>query len=211
MFKKILEKALAKKSFTRIVTDEIVGTEETRMQVEAFSKISNIEIFKGSIDNAYVSDFTGYLDHCPECNAPTKKMYSGFVYATQTLQRIMSAPAGHFCTSCPTVIIDDDTMRVGVKEGIRYGGTCAIETGYKELNMFKTLNGEKSVYILDPNQNLEGIVNSVNLIKHDDQVFIDPFSGDLFKPLRDVSNKQKQKNRSKNKAAKKSRSQNRKK
>jgi hypothetical protein len=196
--------------------DEKVTGKEVRHELERYAKMSDFDIFDGTIEHAYESDFTGYTDHCPRCNAPTKQMYSGFVYATQTKPRVMTAPAGHFCTQCPTVIIDDRILRNGVSGTVKYGGTCALETGYHDHPLiFATFNGEKPVYILDDGESFGGIVGSLNLIKSSDDFYYDklgmPILSVAEKQKNQNAQKKKEKNRSKNRAAKKSRSSGRKK
>lgn len=193
-----------------------VTNAEVRAEMEVFSEVSDLGIFKGNIDHAYESDFTGYTDHCPKCDAPTKQMYSGFVYATQTKARVMSAPAGHFCTKCPTVIIDDEMIREAIPPGFKYGGTCALEGNQNEPNLFSTFNGKKSTYVLDENQQgMEGIIGSLNFIEHEGSMFMNAdgtfLPTTLDKQKKAQAEKQKSKNRSKNRAAKKSRSGNKKK
>lgn len=191
-------------------------SDEIRQTIETFAAhTGKLGIFKGNIDNAYESDFLGYTDKCPLCNHETEQMYSGFVYATQTRARVASGPCGHFCTNCPTVIIDDDLVRQAVSRGYKYGGTVAIETGYSKTILFKNFNGKKPTYVLGEDQGLEGIIGSSNFIEHEEAIFLDKYGmpqktlADLHK--KESTQKKKDKNRSKNKQAKKSRSNNRKK
>jgi hypothetical protein len=201
----------------RISMDKEAKSQDVREMVESFAAQSEIkDIFKGNIENAYESDFLGYKDKCPVCSRETKQMYSGFVYATQTKARVASGPCGHFCTKCPTVIIDDDMMRQAVSSGFKYGGTVAIETGYaKETILFKKFNGVKPVYVLGEDGGMEGITDSTNFIKHEGSTFLDNY-GMPLKTLADYHKKEsmqkkKDKARSKNRQAKKARSSNRKK
>lgn len=205
-----------KDQIVTLVQNREISNAEVRAQMEAFSEVSNFGMFKGKIEHAYESDFTGYTDHCPKCDAPTEQLYTGIVYATQIRARVMSAPAGHFCTKCPTVIINDDIIRKGIPAGFKYGGTCALEGNQSEPNLFSTLNGKKPVYILDEDQQgFEGIVGSLNLIQHEGSTYMNP-NGSFLPSAANIqkkvqAEKQKSKNRSKNKAAKKSKSGNRKK
>lgn len=190
--------------------------------LEAFTKQNNIPIFKGTVENAYESDFLGYKDKCPLCNAATVQHYSNFVWSNQIAGRIMAAPAGHFCPNCPTVIIDDDIIKTGInKARFQYWGTCAIETGFEtnkeKITLFKTFNGGKPTYILDENGSLEGIVNSVHAPKN--QKYMSPYSHlgqdsneSFLNPIKSIqAKKKKESNKKKNKQAKQSRKANRKK
>lgn len=198
--------------------------------LEAFSATGLIPIYKGlpQIEHAYESDFLGYTDKCPRCNTPTKQMYSNFVWANQVASRLMSAPAGHFCPNCPTVILDDSIMRSGVnKAKYEYWGVCGIDSGYSvkkdDINLFQTLNGAKPTYILDEKGGLGGILNSVHApsegtyYDQSGRVFGDSYidasslgSPNAVAKSRQATNK-KAKNKSKNKQAKQSRKANRKK
>ena len=202
-------------SYTFVQNREMKNS-EVQAHLKMFGEASNFEVFKGNIDNAYEADFTGYTDHCPKCDAPTKQMYSGFVYATQIRARVITAPAGHFCTKCPTVIINDEILRQAVPSEFKYGGTCALEGNQNEPNLFSTFNGKKSTYVLDEDQQgMEGIVGSLNFIEHEGAIFMNPngtfLPTALDKQKKAQAEKQKSKNRSKNRAAKKSRSGNKKK
>jgi hypothetical protein len=179
--------------------------------LESFAEVNNFPIFKDTIDNAYESDFLEYKDKCPLCNTPTVQQYSSFIWANQVASRILAAPAGHFCPNCPTVIIDDDIMKSGVnKARFEYWGTCAIDTGYHDTNLFKTFNGIKPTYILDENGGLDGILNSVHTPSG--QRYSSPNQPVISfgqSPLQ-AKNK-KVKNKNKNKQARQSRKANRKK
>ena len=134
---------------------------------------------------------------------------SNFAYATQDKPRLITAPAGHFCTECPTVIIDDDLMQEGIDSSrFWYGGVFSIETGYSdEPHFFETFNGEKPVMVLDEDmQNVGGIAQSVHQ-KNSDFYFSEVRSMKKHKQQQ----KKKANNRKKNKAAKNARKKNRRK
>jgi len=121
----------------------------------------------------------------------------------------MAAPAGHFCTECSTVIIDDDIMRAGLDASkFWYGGVFSIETGYSdEPHFFETFNGEKPLMILDEDmQNVGGLAQSV----HQKDT---PFAFSEVRSMKKHRQQQKKKtnNRKKNKAAKNARKKNRRK
>ena len=185
--------------------------------LEEFAKHSNFPIFKGTIENAYESDFLGYKDKCPLCQTPTVQHFSNFIWANQEASRIATAPAGHFCPNCPTVIIDDDVIKRAINPRFHYWGTCAIDTGFntqtEAVNLFKTFNGEKPTYILDENEGLSGILGSVH--EPNEQTYLVPNSREKeikpnFQKSLQEKNK-KAKNKTKNKQAKQSRKANRKK
>lgn len=148
-----------------LVREGEATAEGNRGLMKVFSEQNNIPIFKGQVKHAYESDFLEYKDKCPKCNAPTEQMMSNFAYATQEHSRLLAAPGGHFCTECPTVIIDDDIMRQSIdRSRFEYMGVFNVETGYEEeTSVFQTLNGEKPLYILDEFQEgVLGIMQSVH-------------------------------------------------
>lgn len=205
LFKKLKNKV------HRVNLDGETTGKENLAVLQEFSKANKMPIFKGEAKHGYESDFLGYTDKCPNCQSPTEQMMSNFAYATQEKSRIMAAPAGHFCTKCPTVIIDDEMMRQGIDASrFWYGGVFCIETGYSdEPHLFETFNGEKPIMILDEDmQNVGGIVQSV----HQNN---ESFDFSEVHSMNRIKSKQQQKkkanNRKKNKAAKNARKKNRRK
>ncbi|KAF0248023.1 MAG: hypothetical protein FD167_2576 [bacterium] len=74
----------------------------------------------------------------------------------------MLAPAGYFCTNCPTVIIDQAMISQQVSKKIQFNGVLAIDYNEdKEPDFFKTWNGKSAVYLLDESTNPVGLVTSV--------------------------------------------------
>ncbi len=200
-----------KDGIAKIVTSGETTGKDNKEMLEYFSEQNDIPIFKGEIKHGYESDFLGYKGSCPNCDAPTQQMMSNFAYATQEASRIASAPAGHFCPSCPTVIIDDDIMRSMMDPQFIYGGVFTIETGYKDSGkeMFETFNGEKPIIILDEYQeNIFGLVQSVHQSTSDLYRLIE-ISEATRKQQARVQQKKKNINKKKNKAAKKARKKNR--
>lgn len=199
------------KEILKIVTSGETTGKDNKEMLEFFSEKNDIPIFKGEIKHGYESDFLGYKDSCPNCDTPTQQMMSNFAYGTQVASRIASAPAGHFCTNCPTVIIDDDVMRSMIDEEFIYGGVFTIETGYKDAGkeMFETFNGEKPIIILDEyKETIFGLAQSVH-----------QSGSGLYRPIK-ISEaalkqkaisqqKKKNNNKKKNKAARKARKSNR--
>jgi len=165
------------------INKEISG-EDVKEYIESMAEANNIPVFKGEVKHCYESDFTKQTDQCPRCGTVTERMMSNFAYATQDASRIATTPAGHFCTECPTVIINDDMMRESINPNFKYGGVFSVETGYtKEPRLFDTYNGEKPTYILNETQtNINGVLQSVNLIQDEDFIYIDPKTGSSRKP-----------------------------
>ncbi|MCY7329665.1 MAG: hypothetical protein LH618_14025 [Saprospiraceae bacterium] len=198
---------------------EVTGEENVEF-LEAIGKNAGIPVYKGQVKHLYESDFTGYKDKCPRCQAALTLMYSNFAYATQEKSRILAAPAGLFCQSCPTVIIDDDMMRLQIDHArFQYRGVFSVESGYDDLNLLETFNGVTPTFVLDESrQNVEGIFQSVHQPK--DGIFYDPKTGKFLgagdnKSMQtartNALRKQKSKSKSKSKMAKQSKKANRKK
>lgn len=199
-----------KENTIKIVKEKEVSGKDNRDLLELFSKESGIPVFKGNIKHAYESDFLGFKDKCPRCDEDTETMMSNFAYGTQDKSRIIAAPAGHFCTNCPTVIIDDDVIKNSINKKIDYCGVYEIETGYEtEKKLFETFNGEKPVFILDPTKTqVYGIQQSVHQSPDDYLQFI-RVSKETQLQLNRKQLKRKKNNKQKNKAAKKARKKNR--
>jgi hypothetical protein len=69
----------------------------------------------------------------------------------------MMAPAGYFCTVCPTVIIDEEMLRAGMTGGFQFQGVLGIDyEGKRPPDVFRTWNGKPAVYVFDDDQMLQG-------------------------------------------------------
>ena len=111
---------------------------------------SGFPLFKGSVTHGYSKSFTGGTDTCPRCQAPTRQESANFIYATDTAPRAMLAPAGFFCTACPTAIVDEPMVAACMKAGYRFRRVVGIDYfGEKNPDYFGTWNGEKPLYVLD--------------------------------------------------------------
>lgn len=131
------------------------------------SKAAGIPVFEGEVDHGYAADQIEDPAFCPRCHAETKEMYANFIYATQLAPRVMLAPAGHFCTKCPTVVIDEDLIRMGITDRrFTYVTTLGIDFGDRRPpNPFKTWNGEKLIYILDEENGFAGVATEGRLTR----------------------------------------------
>lgn len=119
---------------------------------------SNITLYEGKVEHGYALSFVSTQERCPRCNAGTRQYYANFIYATQVAPRVMFAPAGYFCTSCPTVIIDEDMIRSGKTGHFEFQGVLGIDyNGRQEPYFFRTWNGKTAIYLLDEDQIPQGI------------------------------------------------------
>ncbi len=121
-------------------------------------KHSSFPLFEGEIEHAYSKVSAGNTAICPRRHGPTHQQCANFVYATDVAARVMLAPVGFFCTRCPTVIVDDELIAKGMKAGLKFRGVLGIDYGgKKDPSLFRTWNGEKTVYLLDEKEQLLGL------------------------------------------------------
>ena len=116
-------------------------------------------LFEDRIRHGYSKVFAGQTDTCPRCNSTTRQYTANFIYATDTACRVMLAPAGYFCKACPTVIVDEQMIAVGMKAGYRFRRVVGVDYfGKQDSAYFGTWNGEKTTYILDENEQIMDMV-----------------------------------------------------
>lgn len=126
------------------------GPEARPLLLQELARGSEFPMFDGSVDHAYAMRSVRSSSECPRCRATTHRQMAHFIYTTETVTRVMLAPAGYFCTACPTVIIDEDVIANGVTEGYRFRAVVGIDhAGKKQPDVFRTWNGQELVYVLD--------------------------------------------------------------
>ena len=132
--------------------------------IQFIKEESDISFFEGHIENAYSLDFVKVSDKCPLCNSETIQYYSHFIYATQIAPRVLLAPAGYFCAKCPTVIINENMIKDGIKSDFLYKGVLGIDPeNNKKPDFFKTWNGKTPIYIFDENETAMGLSTDLEL------------------------------------------------
>lgn len=121
---------------------------------------NGLPLFTGKINHAYDLGEIDDAKICPRCSAPTRQQYANWVYATNSTPRALVAPAGYFCTKCPTVVIDQKMLRQGVTRGYRYVQVLGLtnESG-KGFHGFTTWNGAKPIYLFDEAGNPNGFAD----------------------------------------------------
>ncbi|MGH9847529.1 MAG: hypothetical protein ACREEM_53235 [Blastocatellia bacterium] len=110
--------------------------------------LTGMEYFKGSIKHGYSLEHAGGSDRCPRCDAPTRRQYADFIYLTQIAPRVLVAPAGYFCTKCPTAVIDEKMIRDGRTPGFEFKGILGIQHDEDHADLLKTWNGKPPVFLL---------------------------------------------------------------
>lgn len=134
------------------------STEDRHTFQNEAAKISNINSYSDHIENGYALSCVATSAQCPLCKAETRQQYANFIYATQIATRVMFAPAGYFCTNCPTVIIDEKMIQSGMIGNFVFQGVLGIDYNEeKKPDMFKTWNGQTAVYLIDENEMSVGI------------------------------------------------------
>ncbi|MPY86953.1 MAG: hypothetical protein GEU99_03435 [Luteitalea sp.] len=126
------------------------GPEAQPLIMEEMVQQSGLPIFKGTVEHGYAMRAVDSHLRCPRCEAETRQQIAHFIYATDIAPRVMLAPAGYFCTACPTVIVDENLIAVGLKEGYNFRAVVGVDyAGEREPDLFRTWNGHEPMYILD--------------------------------------------------------------
>ena len=146
------------KNMLNVGIDGLSEDEKEEFFAEAVKK-SDITAYEGHIEHAYSRRHAYQTEKCPRCGADTRQQYGNFIYATQIAARVMFAPAGYFCTECPTVIIDEDIIRNGITDRkFRFQGVLGIDYGKeRKPDLFNTWNGQEGVYVFNEDQQPMGI------------------------------------------------------
>jgi hypothetical protein len=145
-------------------------TESRNGLKEEVARINKLSLFKGIVEHGFSRRTVDSTDSCPRCGASTQRCNANFVYATDISPRVMLAPAGFFCSSCPTVIIDEDLISTGIKQGFSFRRVVGIDHGKERLDLFTTWNGKKTIYVLDENQQLMDMTTENECCKQSAQV-----------------------------------------
>jgi hypothetical protein len=141
---KFLNKLLGRVVSTNL--DE-VPAEDREKALQLITEKTDIPTFTGTVEHGYSLAKVANPAKCPRCAAPTEWRYTDFIYATQSKPRVMRAPAGRFCTRCPTVVVDENLLQRGASQGFVYRGVLGVETDHPQ--MFTTWNGKEAIIIID--------------------------------------------------------------
>jgi hypothetical protein len=144
-----------------LVTVDLDTLDEDARDVvaEEIAEMSDFPLFQGTVEHAYTKRFVDSTAECPRCGAPTSQQLAGLIYATDSSSRSMMAPAGFFCSACPTVIIDEENVAAGVKPGYKFRRVVGVDHGQeKDPDYFATWNSKKPTYILDENGQIMDLV-----------------------------------------------------
>ena len=126
------------------------GSKARPLLLEKLAQGSGLPVFEGTVHHGYAMRSVGSHLRCPRCNTATRQQMAHFIYATDIAPRVMFAPAGYFCTDCPTVIVDESLIATGMKKGYRFRAVVGVDyAGEKQPDYFRTWNGRELIYILD--------------------------------------------------------------
>lgn len=155
---------------TALVTVDLdeFGPEARPLLLEEMAQGCGLPVFEGTVDHGYSMRSVGSHARCPRCNAATRRQMAHFIYATDIAPRVMFAPAGHFCTACPTVIVDENLIASGAKEGYSFRAVVGVDyVGKKPPDCFRTWNGHPLTYILDEDEQVMDVAT-------DDRLHVEP-------------------------------------
>lgn len=161
------KKLLGSSASSRIVKTNLDGLskEEQKKALQEITRGSEIPTHNSDVEHGYSLAKVANPAKCPRCGAPTELRYADFVYATQKSPRIMMAPAGYFCTRCPTVVVDEELLRRGVSRDFVYRGVIGIEyEDKKKGGPFKTWNGKETIVFFDEVENTMELLTKDKLV-----------------------------------------------
>ena len=131
--------------------DEMNAVESAQLP-RLLAEYAELPIFAGTIKHVYDLAFVGDAALCPRCHASTQQQYANWVYATDRTPRAMAAPAGYFCTKCPTAVVDQKMLAEGVAHGFTYVQVIGLTNDdNQDFQGFPTWNGQKPIYLFDEN------------------------------------------------------------
>ena len=186
-------------NIVRLSTDAL--SVEARAAIHAeLAEESGQTFFIGKIEHGYSLQSARHPDQCPRCQSPTKTHMASLIYATNRGPRVLTTRGVHFCTACPTVIVDEDMVERSIAEEFEYRGLLGLDfDGKAEPCFFQYWNEQEMIILVDQETGL------MELVPKSELKLSKPAIGKG--PTREVSKKKS----SRSAMAKKSRKQNRKK
>jgi len=100
---------------------------------------NELPLFMGEVEHAYTKAAVGEIGVCPRCKSATEKNAPTSSMPQNVASRVMLAPAGYFCSRCPTVIVDESILATSMRPGLQFRGSWASISG-----------GEKKIVCLAP-------------------------------------------------------------
>jgi hypothetical protein len=141
-----------------VFSTDTLAQSDRQSLLEQMTDHSGIPEWAGHVEDGFSLGAAARNYLCPKCDSPTRQHYANFIYATQIAPRLMFAPAGFFCTECPTVVVDEEMIQSSMEPQFKFQGVLGIDYHRKkEPDFFKSWNGKRAVYILDENQRPVGL------------------------------------------------------
>ncbi|MFZ4659663.1 MAG: hypothetical protein ACOYNY_21835 [Caldilineaceae bacterium] len=158
------------RSVFTINRDEMSSMESAQLP-RLLADQAKLPVFEGTIKHVYDLAFVEAATVCPRCHASTQQKYANWVYATDRTPRAMAAPAGYFCTKCPTVVVDQEMLAEGVARGFTYVQVIGLTNDdNQDFQDFTTWNGQKPIYLFDENGNPSGLATPDELTPEERRV-----------------------------------------
>ncbi len=143
-------KTPSKQSNHEAVDLTTLSAEERKKSAEEVAVRSGLKVYntKKRIDYVYTEGYVGRVTPCPRCDSPTETQYADFMYATKSLPKSMYAAAGHFCTSCHTVILEESVIENALPDDASFQGIIGINTAEEPIT-FRAFNDKETFYVKD--------------------------------------------------------------
>ncbi|MBI4749153.1 MAG: hypothetical protein HY774_11740 [Acidobacteria bacterium] len=136
-------------NIVRLSTDALSAEARAAIHAE-LAEESGQTFFIGRVENGYSLQSARHPDQCPQCQSPTKPHMASLIYATDQGPRVMTTRGVHFCTACPTVIVDEDMVERSMAEEFEYRGLLGLDFDGKAKPCFlKYWNGQEMVVLVD--------------------------------------------------------------
>lgn len=135
-----------------------LNEDEKKRLYQAILTKNGMQLHEERVEHGYSLAKLASAENCPRCLSPTKQKCAYFVYATEAGTRVMMVPAGYFCSQCPTVIIDETLIRAGITGGFHYRGVVGLHHEDEKMDLLKTWNGEKPVFMLNEEEDVIAVI-----------------------------------------------------
>lgn len=154
-------------NIVRLSTDGLSPEAQAAIHAE-LAEESGQTFFIGKIENGYSLQSARHPDQCPQCQSPTKTHMASLIYATDQGPRVLTTRGVHFCTACPTVIVDEDMVERSIAEEFEYRGLLGLDfDGKAEPCFFQYWNEQEMILVVDQETGLMELVpkSELNLSK----------------------------------------------
>ena len=126
-----------------------LSSEQKEQKLNQVAQEAKIPRYDGTaLSYGYSKSYAIDADDCPRCKEKLHRKYTEVIYATEGKPRVAYMPAAYFCNNCPTVIIDEKSIKAGITEGTEFQGAIGVDTDKKPL-LFKSWNDKATHYVMD--------------------------------------------------------------